>query len=113
MSKTKTILRKKSKTDALSESLREFVEDRIFNLVCDELEVRPSDISLFSVCYEPIWTRKNGEKYIKHIRLNLQGEGFSFRCLDLCIVEAYSLEMEDIVEFLEYSNSKKVRFKSN
>ena len=71
----------------------------MLNLVCDELEVRPSDVSLCSVCYEPVWTRRNGEKYIKHVRLNLLGENFNFKCLDLCIVEAYSLEMEDIVDW--------------
>jgi hypothetical protein len=113
LSKRKTIRRRKSSTERIQDTLKEFIEDRIFGLVCDELDILTSDLRLSSVCYEPVWTRKADEKYIKQIRINLEGEGFKFRTLDICIVEAYSLEMEDIVEFFEYNCSKKVRFKKS
>ena len=105
----RTILRKRNTTGEIGASLIEFINDRIISLISDEFE---KAVVLSELCYEPIWTRKSGsESYIKNIRLRETKDIFQFKILDICIVEAYSLEMEDIVEFLRDNGSKKVKFK--
>jgi hypothetical protein len=104
----RTILRKRNSDNEIGQSLIEFINDRIFSLISDEFD---KVVTLSELHYEPVWTRKLGESYIKNIRISQSEDIFQFRSLDICIVEAYSLEMDDIVGFLRDNGSKKVRFK--
>ena len=107
----RTILRKKSAGKEARQSLIDFINDRIASLISDEFDTFPETMDFSNLCYEPVWARSLGEKYIKNIRMGDPKDIFQFRSLDICIVEAYSLEMDDIVDFLKDSGSKKIRFK--
>lgn len=107
----RTILRKKSAGKEARQSLIDFINDRIASLISDEFDTFPETMEFSCLHYEAVWTRSHGEKYIKSIRIGDTKDSFRFRSLDICIVEAYSLEMEDIVDFLKDSGSKKTRFK--
>ncbi len=107
----KTILRKNQGTISVRESLDEFFHDRILEFLADEFEVFPGELEPSFICYEPIWTRDGDEKFIKTIRVKRFKEECTFKQLSICIVEAYSLDMSEIVKFLQIYNAKKVKFK--
>ena len=107
----KTILRKKSGIIKVRESLDEFFHDRILEFLSDEFNISPHEFEPSFVCYEPVWTRKNHESFIKTVRLKRFKEECTFTSLDICIVESYNLDMFEIVKFLNVYNAKKVKFK--
>ena len=114
LNKKKTVLRKKGfSTDVeLSESLDEFFHDKIWDLIADELEILPQKMDPTKLYYEPIWTRSLGESYIKSIRVNIDNPGPCFKILDIIIVEAWNLDMKEIIGFFTRYNAKKTKFKS-
>jgi hypothetical protein len=109
--RTKTILRKNSRSRDFKKSLLDFIENRIYDLISDELDLSPDLLDFSTVLYEPVWTMKKGERLIKYIRLSKNKDFCHFTKLDICIVEAYNLEMEEVVDFLGNNNAKKSRFK--
>ena len=108
----KTILRKKTGIINVRESLDEFFHDRILEFLSDEFNIHPLEFEPSFACYETVWTRKDGERFIKTLRLKRFKEESTFILLDICIVEAYNLDMFEIVKFLKVYNAKKVKFKS-
>jgi hypothetical protein len=109
----KTILRRKGfRSDVdTSESLDEFFHDKVWDLVSDELEMLPQKMDPTKLYYEPIWTRSCGENFIKSIRINIGKPDLNFKNLDITIVEAYNLDMIEIISFFMRYNATKIKFK--